>query len=244
MWFCRQVTSRPVGLLPGGVFVVRQIRKNGPPQLRDIRCAELLVEDVAVWREQERERQRRGHRRVEGGLQLVDVRRGELQIPVRGVVLLQELDHAGFLLRVVGRHGHEIHAAAAVHAIGRFQIGELAHARRAPRRPEVDHQQFPGAVLPQLLQPVGAHHLERHGFGRNRGLLGLRSAGLRQERWRAPDGGRVGNRHRTAGEERIDRVARVARGDGVFTRADCRSGPGSAARDPCRTRRSAASPRP
>ena len=32
------------------------------------------------------------------------------------------------------------------------------------------------------------------------------------------DGGRVGNGHGTAGEERIDRVARVPRRDGVFTR--------------------------
>ena len=61
--------------------------------------AQLLIEHVAVRREQQRERHRRRHLRVERRLQPVDVGRRELAVRVRRVMRLQELQHGGALRR-------------------------------------------------------------------------------------------------------------------------------------------------
>ena len=67
----------PVGLLAGILRIVREIGQNRAAQLRDVQLAELLIEHVAVRREQQRERHRRRHLRVERRLQSVHVGRRE-----------------------------------------------------------------------------------------------------------------------------------------------------------------------
>ena len=157
-------------------------------------------------------------------------------------MLLEELEHAGFLLRIVGGHADEIHVAAAVHAIRRFQIGELAHARRAPRRPEVDHQHFPVPFCRSFFSPSAPTISSVTVPPQWRpARLPVRRAWT--ETWRQPTAVVLGHGPDVR-RGALDRVARVARRDGVLTRADCRSGPGIAACDPGRRRRFGVSRRP
>ena len=59
-----------------------------------------------------------------------------------GVLFLQERQHRGRLIRRIGGDGHEIERAQAIHAVGGFEIEELARARGAVGRPEVHKQHF------------------------------------------------------------------------------------------------------
>src|SRR4051812_17325165 len=59
------VRGGPIGLLARVLLVVRKIGQDCPAQFGDCQLAELLVDDVAVWSEQQGERNRRRHLRVE-----------------------------------------------------------------------------------------------------------------------------------------------------------------------------------
>src|SRR6188768_4096470 len=57
---------RPVRLHPRVILVVWQVRENRPPKFREVQFAELLKQHVAVWRNQDAERDGGGHGRIEG----------------------------------------------------------------------------------------------------------------------------------------------------------------------------------
>src|SRR5262245_36253987 len=104
---------RPVGLLAEMFRVVGQIGQDGPAKLQKVQLPELLKEDIAVRSDENGERNRRGHRRVEIRLQIERVRRRELVVRAGRVVLLQKLDDLRLLLGIVGRQRNEVQAWSA-----------------------------------------------------------------------------------------------------------------------------------
>src|SRR5262245_9910345 len=100
----RSSSMRPVFLHAHVVPIVRQIRENRPAKFQHVERSELLIHDVTVRRDDQRERHSGGHQRVERGLHLVGLRRRKQQIAIRGLVLAQEFEHQLALLRLILGH--------------------------------------------------------------------------------------------------------------------------------------------
>ena len=146
------------------VGFVFQIRQNHAAQLIYIHLALPLIENSAAGCDRHCKRHACVPFGVECRLHGVGVFGGELQIPARGVLLLEDLQHAGFFIRVVGGHGHQVEVAMAEHAESRFQPRKFRDAGPAPGRPKVDKQHLAGRIGAQFLEVPGGGHFYRDRF--------------------------------------------------------------------------------
>ena len=113
----------------------------------------LAVDHLAARRDDQRVRHRPRPLLVERLRELVPVLRLH-QVVRRGhLLLLQHLQRGVLLLRLVQAEGDELEVPAAVHPVHRDELRQLGHARAAPGRPDVDHQELLRVVLDQLGHP-------------------------------------------------------------------------------------------
>src|SRR5262249_4148598 len=121
-----------------------------PPDLQRLDRSGLAVDHLAPRRHDQRVRHRPRPLLVQRLRELVAVL-GPDQVVRRGdFLVLERLQRSVLLLGVIQAERDELEVPAAVHAVHRDELRQLRHARRAPGRPDVDHQELLGIVLGQL----------------------------------------------------------------------------------------------
>src|SRR5262245_55190400 len=110
---------------------------NGAAKSKRINAAGFAIDDFAFRIDQHGQWHIALPLWVEGVDQGCAVGGAENQVFVRGLVLLQELQHLLFFVRLIERNEHDLEIAMAIHAVDGDEFIELSHARGAPCRPEI-----------------------------------------------------------------------------------------------------------